>query len=125
AAGKPTSISFTPSCTSRSNMRCLRAESIGLTSAWLPSRRSVEHQIGARSSTVFGQLRSGKSTTSYGRYFQNGMDIGFDPPKGRSAPSGAGAAARVCRKTLPLAGKEQKARADQRCHYGKHSAKHY
>ena len=46
ADGKPTSISLTPSATSRSNIFCLRAESIGLTSAWLPSRRSVEHQIG-------------------------------------------------------------------------------
>ena len=54
-------------------MRCLRAESIGLTSAWLPSRRSVEHQIGARSTTRFGQVRSGRSTVGYGRYFQYGI----------------------------------------------------
>ncbi len=45
-------------------MRCLRGVSIGLTSAWLPSRRSVEHQVGARSITVFGQVRSGKSTVT-------------------------------------------------------------
>ena len=43
-------------------MRRLRAESIGLTSAWLPSRRSVEHQIGARSTTRFGHVRSDSST---------------------------------------------------------------
>ena len=54
-------------------MRCLRAASIGFTSAWLPSRRSVEHQTGARSTTRFGQVRSGRSTVVYGRYFQYGM----------------------------------------------------
>ena len=34
---------------------------MGLTSAWLPSRRSVEHQIGARVITVSGQVRSGEA----------------------------------------------------------------
>ena len=70
ADGNPTSISFTPSRTSSSNIRCLRAESIGLIRDWLPSRRSVEHQIGWRSTTLSGQVRSGRSTRSYGRYFQ-------------------------------------------------------
>ena len=64
ADGKPTSISFTPSATSRSNIFCLRAGSIGLTSAWFPSRRSVEHQTGARSTTRSGHVRSGRSTVS-------------------------------------------------------------
>ena len=47
AEGNPTSISLKPSSTSSANRRRLRGVSIGLTSAWLPSRRSVEHQIGA------------------------------------------------------------------------------
>ena len=68
ADGKPISISLKPSCTSRSKNRRLRTLSIGLTSAWLPSRRSVEHQIGARVRTTSGQVRSGRSTVSYGRY---------------------------------------------------------
>jgi len=68
AAEKPTSISLNPSPRSRSKKRCLRAASIGLTSAWLPSRRSVEHQIGAAVRTTFGQVRSGRSTVAYGRY---------------------------------------------------------
>ncbi len=73
AAGKPTSISLIPSLTSSSNIRCLRAGSIGFTSDWFPSRRSVEHQTGAWSSTWLGHVRSGRSTVEYGRYFQNGM----------------------------------------------------
>ena len=40
AEGKPTSISLKPIATSISNMRILRAMSIGSISAWLPSRRS-------------------------------------------------------------------------------------
>ena len=39
--GKPTSISLKPIATSVSNMRSLRAMSIGSISAWLPSRRST------------------------------------------------------------------------------------
>ena len=58
AAGKPTSISVKPISTRRSHMRRLRTESIGSTSAWLPSRRSTEHQIGADSSRLSGQVRS-------------------------------------------------------------------
>jgi hypothetical protein len=64
ALGKPTSISFTPSRRSRSKKRRFRIGSIGLTSAWFPSRRSVEHQVGARSSTTSGQVRSDSETTS-------------------------------------------------------------
>src|SRR5215475_6468071 len=82
ADGNPTSISLNPSCTSRSNMRCLRSESIGLTSAWLPSRRSVEHQIGACWITWLGQVRSGRSTVGYGRYFQCGIDMAWGSSKG-------------------------------------------
>jgi hypothetical protein len=64
AAGKPTSTSLNPRSTSSEKKRRFRPESIGLTSAWLPSRRSVEHQIGACVSTTSGQRRSGSSTVS-------------------------------------------------------------
>jgi hypothetical protein len=40
-------------------MRRLRAGLIGSISAWLPSRRSTAHHIGARLSTRSGQVRSG------------------------------------------------------------------
>ena len=47
ADGKPTSISLKPISTTVSNMRRLRAGSIGSMSAWFPSRRSTEHHSGA------------------------------------------------------------------------------
>lgn len=62
AAGKATSISLNPIFTSRLNMRFLRSTPIGSISAWLPSRRSTEHQIGALVSTCEGQRRSGRLT---------------------------------------------------------------
>src|SRR6187200_1953944 len=39
-------------------MRRLRAGLIGSIRAWLPSRRSTAHHIGARSTTLSGQVRS-------------------------------------------------------------------
>src|SRR5262245_32998427 len=39
-------------------MRRLRAGLIGSIRAWLPSRRSTAHHIGARSTTRSGQMRS-------------------------------------------------------------------
>ncbi len=69
AAGKPTSISLKPSRTSRSNMRLLRSGPIGSTRAWLPSRRSTEHQIGALVMVRDGQVRSGKLMGVKARYF--------------------------------------------------------
>ena len=44
--------------TSRSNMRRLRAASIGSISAWLPSRRSTLHHSGGVVITLSGQVRS-------------------------------------------------------------------
>ena len=41
------------------NMRILRSGPIGSISAWLPSRKSTEHQIGALVSVFVGQVRSG------------------------------------------------------------------
>ena len=49
ADGKPISISLKPMSSNRLNMRALRSWPIGSISAWLPSRRSTEHQIGALS----------------------------------------------------------------------------
>jgi hypothetical protein len=47
ADGNPISISLNPMSSSSWNIRALRSWPIGLTSAWLPSRKSTEHQIGA------------------------------------------------------------------------------
>ncbi len=47
ADGKPISISLKPMSSRSWNMRALRSWPIGSISAWLPSRRSTEHQIGA------------------------------------------------------------------------------
>ena len=46
ADGKPTSISFRPKPTSILNSRFFTSRFIGSNSAWLPSRRSVLHQMG-------------------------------------------------------------------------------
>ena len=43
-------------------MARLRVGDIGSISAWLPSRRSVESQRGARVMLFVGQVRSGRST---------------------------------------------------------------
>src|SRR3546814_12068882 len=50
-------------------MRVLRSPSIGSISAWLPSRRSTEHQIGGSVITADGHRRSGRSTGLNGTYF--------------------------------------------------------
>ena len=42
-------------------MRRLRAPSMGSISAWLPSRRSTEHQIGALVMVLPGHWRSGSA----------------------------------------------------------------
>src|SRR4051812_23514135 len=107
ADGNPTSISLIPSATSRSNIRCFRSESIGFTSAWLPSRRSVEHQIGARSTTRFGHVRSGRSTVGYGRYFQWGMVIGAAPRVDGLLPAVRVARNGYVASLLPLVGKDE------------------
>src|SRR5664279_1444664 len=68
--------------TRRSNMRRLRSGLIGSISAWLPSRRSTAHHIGAVSTTLSGQVRSkGTDGTPPGtseakvRYRPNGIDV--------------------------------------------------
>ena len=72
AEGKPTSISFRPTFTSRSKKRFFFSASIGSISAWLPSRMSVDSQRGARVIVFDGQVRSGMSIVGKGRYFTEG-----------------------------------------------------
>jgi hypothetical protein len=48
-------------------MRILRAGDMGSIRAWLPSRRSVESQRGARVICCAGQVRSGRSIGSKAR----------------------------------------------------------
>src|SRR5689334_18007460 len=75
AAGKPTSISLKPMSQSILNMRVLRSESIGSISAWLPSRRSTAHQIGALVMTLDGHCRFGRSMGLKGTYFSPAVGI--------------------------------------------------
>ena len=72
AAGKPTSISLKPVLTSMSNMRRLRAASIGSISAWLPSRRSTLHHWGGRVMTVSGQVRRSSGMGAKALYLSRG-----------------------------------------------------
>ena len=57
-------------------MARLRVGDIGSISAWLPSRRSVESQRGARVMLFVGQVRSGRSTGLNGTYRWHGMPLG-------------------------------------------------
>ena len=75
AEGNPISISLKPIATSRSKNSSFSSTDIGCGSAWLPSRRSTEHQIGARVIVWSGQVRSGRATAGTGRYFVR--DFGF------------------------------------------------
>ncbi len=68
ADGKATSISLKPMSTSILNMRSLRSPFIGSNSAWLPSRRSVDIQIGARVRVFDGHWRSVSAIGATGRY---------------------------------------------------------
>src|SRR5580765_4552252 len=45
---------------------------MGMARAWLPSRRSTLHQMGARVRTRLGHCRSGNRTGGNGRYFSDG-----------------------------------------------------
>jgi len=76
ADGNPTSISLKPMATSSVNMRILRVGSIGSINAWLPSRRSTEHHCGAAEITVFGQVRSSRTSGTKGAYLPNGIGAG-------------------------------------------------
>src|SRR5436190_24339960 len=60
-------------------MRRLRAGLIGSIRAWLPSRRSTAHHIGARSTILSGQVRSasvtGSTSSAKLRYRPTGIDV--------------------------------------------------
>src|ERR1039457_2414061 len=73
AAGNPTSISLKPILTSVSNMRRLRAASMGSINAWLPSRKSTLHQVGGAVMTVLGQVLSPKPMGANARYLVEGL----------------------------------------------------
>jgi len=80
ADGKPTSISLKPISTSRSKYSSFSSTLMGWARAWLPSRRSTLHQIGACVSVRLGHWRLGRRTGGNGRYFVIG---GFCMTKGR------------------------------------------
>ena len=73
ADGKPISISLKPMSSNSLNMRALRSWPIGSISAWLPSRRSTEHQIGAFSMRLDGQVRSSRPTSGIGLILAAGV----------------------------------------------------
>src|SRR5262245_57851592 len=72
ADGKPTSISLKPHVTSVWKSSSFWLTFIGTARAWLPSRRSTLHQIGACVRTRFGHWRSGNATGGNGRYLLDG-----------------------------------------------------
>ena len=70
AEGKPISISLKPTATSRRKSSSFSSTLIGMARAWLPSRRSTEHQIGAWVRVLSGQRRSDSfGAKAKGRYF--------------------------------------------------------
>src|SRR5208282_4165103 len=73
AEGKPTSISLKPIFTSVWNSSSFWLTFMGTASAWLPSRKSTLHQMGARVRTRLGHCRSGRLTGGSGRYFFDGF----------------------------------------------------
>src|SRR3990167_6677995 len=91
ADGKPTSISLKPILTSAWKSLSLRAGSIGSISAWLPSRRSTLHHVGARLITASGQRRSVRRTGAKARYLvagwsSMGMELSWGQNWVRGAP---------------------------------------
>ena len=69
AEGKPISISLKPIFTSMSKYSSFSSTLMGTASAWLPSRRSTLHQVGALSIMRAGHARSVIFTAGKGRYF--------------------------------------------------------
>src|SRR5215211_326209 len=74
ALGKPTSISLKPIRTSISKYSSFSSTLIGWARAWLPSRRSTLHQVGADVRVRSGHWRFGNLTGGNGRYFKDGAD---------------------------------------------------
>src|SRR3954470_20086542 len=58
------------------NILSLRLGSMGSMRAWLPSRRSTAHHMGAWSWRLSGQVRSRRSSGTYGWYLSNAMVFG-------------------------------------------------
>ena len=60
-------------------MRRLRSGLIGSIRAWLPSRRSTAHHMGAVSTILSGHVRSarvtGSTSSANGRYRLTGIDV--------------------------------------------------
>src|SRR6185369_925028 len=73
AEGKPTSISLNPHRTSVWKSSSFWLTFMGTASAWLPSRRSTLHQVGATVKVRLGHFRSGKATGGKARYFVDGV----------------------------------------------------
>ena len=96
AEGKPTSISLNPHFTSVWNSSSFCETFIGTASAWLPSRRSTLHQMGAWVRVRFGHCRSGKWTGGNGRYLLDGtLSMAF---------FGSGDSVLLCKNKNPTAG---------------------
>src|SRR5438046_9214017 len=72
AEGKPTSISLKPHRTKVWKSSSFWLTFIGTARAWLPSRKSTLHQMGARVTVRFGHWRSDNATVGNGRYFFDG-----------------------------------------------------
>ena len=73
--GREADLDFLEAALSRASgtARVSGRRSSGTASAWLPSRKSTLHQMGARVRTRFGHWRSGKWTGGNGRYFADGF----------------------------------------------------
>src|SRR5271165_6536946 len=56
-----------------SNIRRLRAASMGSISAWLPSRKSTLHQVGGAPMTALGQVLPPRSMGAKARYLVEGL----------------------------------------------------
>ena len=69
ADGKPISISLNPKSTSNLNISNFSSTVIGFTKAWLPSRKSTEHQIGAFVIILSGHVLSFSFMVSNLLYF--------------------------------------------------------
>ena len=101
AAGKPTSISLTPSRTSRSNIRCLRAGSIGLDEGLVPvaqvgrapDRRVVDDAVGPGAVGQVDGLVRAVLPERHGH--------AVDSSDGRGSPGGAGTRTGMSRDASP------------------------
>ncbi|CDD30634.1 unknown [Firmicutes bacterium CAG:94] len=69
-AGKPTSISRKPMAVSMRKNATFCSRSMGVTRAWLPSRKSTLHHTGAWVRVLPGQVRSARAMGWKGLYFR-------------------------------------------------------